>query len=51
MFRYIFVDGECVESRGLPQKEVTKLQVEHGELISVKEVRDEGHDLDRKNVG
>lgn len=46
MFRYIFADGECVESRGLPQKEVTKLQVEHGELVTVKEVRDEGHDLD-----
>lgn len=46
MFRYIFADGECIESRGLPQKEVTKLQVEHGELISVKEVRDERHDLD-----
>lgn len=41
MFRYIFADGECVESEGLPMKEVTKLQIEHGLLETVKEVKRE----------
>ena len=42
MFVYYFSDGEVVESeKGLPIKEITKNQIEHGELLVVKELKDE----------
>ena len=41
MFVYYFSDGEAIKSeKGLPIKEITRNQIEHGELLKVKEIKE-----------